>query len=151
MAHPKNQSCLKSHLTRKERLPKMHVKRGDIYYCDLPQTKGKSSIQSGKRPVIIIQNDIGNKYSPTTIVAPLTTVSKRSHLPTHVTINPCDVRGIETHFEQSTILCEQIITIDKRSLIQKVCWTDLRKNCKVNKALATSIMVCGHCQECRHS
>ena len=129
----------------------MHIRRGDIFYCNLPEAKGKSSIQSGKRPVIIVQNDQGNKFSPTTIVVPLTTVSKRTHLPTHVTINPCEVRGLKSRFEQSTILCEQIITVDKSSLTDKICWTDLKRNCKVNQALATSIVVCTHCQQCQHN
>ena len=128
----------------------MQVKKGDIFYCNLPSSKEQSSIQSGKRPVIIVQNNIGNKFSPTTIVVPLTTVSKKSNLPTHVTIKPCEVNGLKANFEESTILCEQIITIDKRSLAEKICWIDLKKHCKINQALATSITVCGHCQQCQH-
>ena len=86
----------------------MMIRRGDIYYADLRPVIG--SEQGGIRPVLIIQNDMGNKHSPTTIVAPITSVVKRNHMPTHVTI---DVDCLD---EISIVLLEQIRTIDKSRL-----------------------------------
>lgn len=83
------------------------VKRGELYYAQLPVNVG--SEQSGKRPVVIIQNDKGNEYSPTTIVALITSQNKK-YLPTHVTI-----RNIALPYN-STIMAEQVRTIDKSRL-----------------------------------
>lgn len=84
------------------------MERGDIYYADLGQ--GIGSEQEGRRPVVIIQNDIGNKYSPTVIVAPLTS-SPKKHIPTHVTVwLGDDVK------RSSTALLEQLRTLDKSRL-----------------------------------
>ncbi|MCM1143933.1 MAG: type II toxin-antitoxin system PemK/MazF family toxin [Blautia sp.] len=87
------------------------LKRGDIYYADLDRMEeARGSEQTGKRPVLVIQNDIGNFYAPTTIVAILTTKKKRN-LPTHVTL-----RGFKGLERVSTVCLEQIKTIDKSRL-----------------------------------
>lgn len=87
-------------------------KRNEIYMAELPVTS--ASVQYGKRPVFVIQNNIGNSYSPTTIVVPMTSQNKRP-LPTHVTVKAC---GKLTR--KSTLLCEQIMTIATDMLISKV-------------------------------
>jgi len=84
------------------------IKRGDIYYADLDPVIG--SEQGGTRPVLIVQNDIGNKHSPTVIIIPLTS-SNKARLPTHVRIKRTG--GL---FTDSTALCEQVRTIDKSRL-----------------------------------
>lgn len=83
------------------------IKRGDIFYADLAQ--GQGSEQGGIRPVIIVQNDIGNKFSPTTIVAPITSKLNKAKLPTHIEIKAKQF-GLE---KDSVMLMEQIRTIDK--------------------------------------
>ena len=87
------------------------VFKGDVYYADLNPVIG--SEQGGVRPVVILQNDIGNKYSPTTIVAPMTTKSK-TYVPMHVKLKESFLA------RRSTLLLEQIRTIDKRRLIKKM-------------------------------
>ena len=87
-----------------------NVRRGEIYYADLSPVVG--SEQDGTRPVLIIQNDIGNKFSPTTIVAAITSKSEKAKLPTHVIVH---AEGLEM---ESVVLLEQIRTIDKRRLIR---------------------------------
>lgn len=90
------------------------ITRGDIFYADLSGAIG--SEQNGKRPVIIIQNDIGNKYSPTTIVLPLTkTLHRKTRLPTHI-----DLKTLDCIKYNSTILIEQIRTIDKTRIDEKI-------------------------------
>lgn len=93
----------------------MGVKRGDIFYADLRPVVG--SEQGGVRPVLIVQNDIGNRHSPTTIVIMLTTKNKKSNIPTHVEIHSNVNNGLK---EDSVALCEQFRTIDKRRLKDKV-------------------------------
>ena len=91
------------------RITKMKkVKRGQIYYADLSPVVG--SEQNGFRPVLILQNDTGNKYGPTTIVAPITSTKPDSRMPTHVRVN------VEGLVSGSIVLLEQIRTIDKRRL-----------------------------------
>ena len=85
--------------------------KGDVYYADLNPVIG--SEQGGVRPVVILQNDIGNKYSPTTIVAPMTTKSK-TYVPMHIRLKESFLA------KRSTLLLEQIRTIDKRRLIKKI-------------------------------
>lgn len=92
----------------------MIIKRGDIIYADLSPVIG--SEQGGIRPVLVIQNDIGNKYSPTIIVAAITSQINKAKLPTHVEIN-AEEYGIT---KDSVILLEQIRTIDKKRLKEKV-------------------------------
>lgn len=86
------------------------IKRGDVVWVDLPPCPG-SHVQTGERPAIIVQNDIGNLHSPTTIVVPVTSVIKRLDMSTHV--------RFETDFlpRQSVALCEQFITVDKGRIL----------------------------------
>ncbi len=92
----------------------MIVKRGEVYFADLNPVVG--SEQGGQRPVIIVQNNVGNKYSPTVIVAAITAKISKAKLPTHVEVRKDEV-GL---LKDSVILLEQIRTIDKRRLIQKL-------------------------------
>lgn len=94
---------------------KVSVKRGDIFYADLRPVVG--SEQGGIRPVLIVQNDMGNKYSPTTIVVVLSTKDKKANLPTHVPLHKNQCNGLP---HDSIILCEQMRTIDKRRIKDKV-------------------------------
>ena len=93
----------------------MQVKRGDIYYADLSPVVG--SEQGGIRPVLIIQNDVGNRHSPTVICAAITSKMNKAKLPTHVAI---DARRYQI-VKNSVVLLEQIRTIDKRRLKDRVC------------------------------
>ena len=93
----------------------MVIKRGDIFYADLRPVVG--SEQGGVRPVIILQNDAGNRYSPTVICAAITSKMNKAKLPTHV---PVDCRKCQLE-KDSVILLEQIRTIDKSRLREKVC------------------------------
>ncbi len=92
----------------------IEVKRGDIFYADLSPVIG--SEQGGVRPVLIIQNDIGNKYSPTVIVAAITSQINKAKLPTHMEISANDY-GLS---RDSVVLLEQIRTIDKKRLREKI-------------------------------
>jgi len=108
------------------------VKRGDIYYADLSPVVG--SEQGGIRPVLIVQNDVGNKYSPTVIVAAITSQINKAKLPTHVEISASEY-GLS---KDSVILLEQIRTIDKRRLREKIGSSDDEMMKKVNEALKIS-------------
>lgn len=109
------------------------MKRGDIYYADLRPVIG--SEQGGIRPVLIIQNDIGNKYSPTVICAAITSKMNKAKLPTHIELN-ADRYDI---VKDSVILLEQLRTIDKKRLKDKVCHLDSRIMEKVNQGLLISL------------
>ncbi|MBM7614260.1 mRNA interferase MazF [Alkaliphilus hydrothermalis] len=111
----------------------MNVKRGDIYYADLSPVIG--SEQGGVRPVLIIQNDIGNRYSPTVIIAAITSQINKAKLPTHIEIAATDY-GLP---KDSVILLEQIRTIDKRRLEEKIGHIDDEMMEKVNDALMISL------------
>ncbi|MDI3534786.1 MAG: mRNA interferase MazF [Thermosediminibacterales bacterium] len=111
----------------------MLVKRGEVYYADLSPVVG--SEQGGIRPVLIIQNDVGNKYSPTVIVAAITSQIDKAKLPTHVEISANDY-GLE---KDSVILMEQIRTIDKKRLREKVDHLDSDIMGKVNEAIKISL------------
>lgn len=111
----------------------MTVKRGDIFYADLSPVVG--SEQGGTRPVLIIQNDIGNQYSPTTIVAAITSQVSKAKLPTHIELD-CETCGLE---KDSVLLTEQIRTIDKRRLKEKVSALDGETMARVNQALEISL------------
>ncbi|MGB9886140.1 MAG: type II toxin-antitoxin system PemK/MazF family toxin [Moorellales bacterium] len=111
----------------------MLVRRGDIFYAQLNPVVG--SEQGGTRPVLIIQNDIGNQYSPTTIVAAITSQINKAKLPTHVEIS-ANRSGLE---KDSVILLEQIRTIDKSRLKQKVSFLDEETMLKVNHAIEVSL------------
>ena len=106
------------------------IKRGEIYYADLSPIVG--SEQGGLRPVLVLQNDMGTRYSPTTIVAAITSRETKSDLPTHVKI---DADGLKT---ASTVLLEQIRTIDKSRLGQYVGRTDKDTMGKIDYALIAS-------------
>lgn len=108
------------------------ILRGDIYIANLGMAIG--SEQGGIRPVIIIQNNIGNHFSPTTIVAPVTTKLNKSSLPTHVTISKDD--GLDT---LSIAMLEQIRIIDKKRLIEKKGCISHAEMQYLNKALLVSI------------
>lgn len=111
----------------------MSVKRGDVYYADLNPVVG--SEQGGVRPVLVIQNDIGNKYSPTVIVAAITSKIDKAKLPTHV-----EIQSDESNLEKdSVILLEQIRTIDKRRLQRQVAHLDADIIERVNEALEISL------------
>lgn len=110
----------------------MIIKRGDIYYADLRPVVG--SEQGGVRPVLIIQNDAGNRHSPTVICAAITSKMNKAKLPTHVELS-CTSCSIT---RDSVILLEQIRTIDKRRLREKVCHLDEDILKEVNRALKVS-------------
>lgn len=110
----------------------MEVRRGDVWQADLGQAVG--SEQGGVRPVIVIQNDVGNKFSPTVIAIPLTSKRKNS-LPTHGTILP-GASGLD---EESTFLAEQILTIDKRRMMYRRGRLTPREMGRVDVALSISI------------
>ena len=105
----------------------MIVKRGDIYYADLSPVVG--SEQGGIRPVLVIQNDIGNKYSPTVIAAAITSQINKAKMPTHIELAAKDY-GLN---KDSVILLEQIRTIDKRRLREKIGRIDDGLMASVNK------------------
>lgn len=111
----------------------MLVHRGEIYYCDLSPTKGCE--QGGMRPVLIIQNEMGNKHAPTTIVAPLTSRMGKKHLPTHIAV-PHEYSNMPA---DSIVLCEQVRTIDKSRLQGKVGYIDEDGMKKVSFALMVSL------------
>ena len=108
------------------------VKRGDIYYADLSPVIG--SEQGGIRPVLIIQNDVGNKYSPTVIAAAITSQINRAKMPTHIELSASKY-GL---YKDSVILLEQIRTIDKKRLREKVAHLDKKLMKTVDDALSVS-------------
>ena len=110
----------------------MTVKRGDIYYADLSPVIG--SEQGGLRPVLIIQNDVGNRYSPTVIAAAITSRMSKTKLPTHIDIY-ADRVGLA---KDSVILLEQVRTIDKRRLKEKMGHLDEDMMDRVNTAIVIS-------------
>ena len=109
------------------------VKRGDIYYADLRPVVG--SEQGGIRPVLIIQNDVGNRHSPTVICAAITSKMNKAKLPTHVELDS----RIYDLVKDSVILLEQLRTIDKKRLKDKVCHLDDSILKKVDTALLVSL------------
>ncbi len=110
----------------------MPVRRGEIYYADLSPVVG--SEQGGIRPVLIVQNDVGNKHSPTVIAAAITSQRGKSRLPTHIEVQ-ADQCGLA---KDSIVLLEQIRTIDKKRLKDKMGELDLNAMDKVNTALSIS-------------
>lgn len=109
------------------------MRRGDIYYADLRPVIG--SEQGGIRPVLIVQNDVGNKYSPTIICAAITSKLNKAKLPTHIPLSSQECEIIK----DSVILLEQLRTIDKKRLRDKVCHLDSDIMEKVNTALLISL------------
>ena len=109
------------------------MRRGDVYYADLRPVIG--SEQGGIRPVLIIQNDVGNRHSPTVICAAITSKMNKAKLPTHIELNAatCNMD------KDSVILLEQLRTIDKKRLKDRVCHLDGDIMKKVNRALIISL------------
>ncbi len=110
----------------------MNVKRGDIYYADLSPVVG--SEQGGIRPVLIVQNDVGNRFSPTVIAAAITSQRDKAKLPTHIELN-AESCGLA---KDSIVLLEQVRTIDKRRLKERMGRLDEVSMSKVNQALTIS-------------
>ena len=111
----------------------MVIKRGDVYYADLRPVIG--SEQGGIRPVLIIQNDTGNRHSPTIICAAITSKMNKAKLPTHVELDSNRYEMVK----DSVVLLEQLRTIDNRRLKDKVCHLDNEILDKVDKALRISL------------
>lgn len=111
----------------------MIVRRGDIFYADLSPVVG--SEQGGIRPVLIIQNDIGNKFSPTVICAAITSQINKAKLPTHIALS-CACYALA---KDSVVLLEQVRTIDKKRLREKLCHLDDVIMDSVNNALLISL------------
>jgi mRNA interferase MazF len=111
----------------------MDVKRGELYYADLSPVVG--SEQGGVRPVLIVQNDVGNKYSPTIIAAAITSKINKAKLPTHIEL-PSNTYGLQ---RDSVILLEQIRTLDKRRLKERIGELNDNTMSKVDKAILISL------------
>ncbi len=111
-----------------------NIKRGELYYADLSPVVG--SEQGGVRPVLIIQNDIGNKYSPTVIVAAITSQINKAKIPTHIELSAKVFTGLQ---KDSVVLLEQLRTLDKRRLKEKIGELDDVKMKNINSALLVSL------------
>ena len=109
----------------------MLIKRGEIYYADLSPVVG--SEQGGVRPVLIVQNDVGNKFSPTVIAAAITSQKDKTALPTHI-----EVDAVNCGLAKDSVLLEQVRTIDKRRLKEKMGSLDNVDMGKVDHALTVS-------------
>ena len=111
----------------------MVIKRGDVYYADLRPVVG--SEQGGVRPVLIIQNDIGNRHSPTVICAAITSRMNKAKLPTHIALSS----AVYALPKDSVVLLEQIRTIDKQRLREKLCCLDDAMMRRVDRSLLISL------------
>lgn len=109
------------------------VKRGELYYADLSPVIG--SEQGGVRPVLIVQNNVGNKYSPTIIAAAITSQLDKAKLPTHIAL-PAGTYGLP---KDSVVLLEQIRTLDKKRLKEKIGELPINMMSRVNEALLVSL------------
>ncbi len=109
------------------------IKRGDIFYANLSPVVG--SEQGGVRPVLVVQNNVGNKYSPTVIVAAITSKINKAKLPTHIELN-AHTYGLE---RDSVVLLEQIRTLDKARLLEKIGNTDSKTLQEIDNALSISL------------
>lgn len=109
------------------------IKRGEIYFADLSPVVG--SEQGGVRPVLVVQNDVGNKYSPTIIAAAITSQLEKAKLPTHIQL-PAEKYGLP---KDSVVLLEQIRTLDKKRLKEKIGELPVVEMTKVNEALLISL------------
>ena len=116
----------------------LSIKKGDLYFADLSPVTG--SEQGGVRPVLVVQNDVGNKYSPTIIVAAITSKKNKADLPTHVAID-ADGNGLS---KNSIILMEQLRTIVKRRLKERIGTIDKTRLPEVNEALSVSLGIDQH-------
>lgn len=115
----------------------MTVKRGDIFYADLSPVVG--SEQGGIRPVLIVQNDVGNKFSPTVIAAAITSQKYKTDLPTHIKVD-ADGSGLA---RDSIVLLEQVRTLDKRRLKERMGNLEPRDMQRVDRALSVSLGIAG--------
>ena len=113
----------------------MIIRRGDVFYADLRPVVG--SEQGGIRPVLIIQNDMGNRHSPTVICAAITSRMNKAKLPTHIAIDACQYHMVK----DSVILLEQLRTIDKYRLKDKICHLDYKILKKIDEALKISLQL----------
>ncbi len=111
----------------------MQIKRGDIFYADLSPVIG--SEQGGIRPVMIIQNDVGNRHSPTVICAAITSKMNKAKLPTHVEIDASKYHLVKN----SVVLLEQVRTIDKQRLKDFICHVDNKLMSQIENALRVSL------------
>ncbi|MFR2702849.1 MAG: type II toxin-antitoxin system PemK/MazF family toxin [Longicatena caecimuris] len=112
------------------------IRRGDVYYADLSPVVG--SEQGGVRPVVVVQNDKGNRYSKTIIVAPISKKMSKPPIPTHVIFSDDSLSYV------SMILCEQLRTIDKKRLGQWICTLDEKTLEKINRAIRVSLSIGMH-------
>ncbi len=113
----------------------MEVNRGDIFYADLSPVVG--SEQGGVRPVLVVQNDVGNKYSPTIIIAAITSQLNKAKLPTHIELNK-DKYNLP---KDSVVLLEQLRTLDKRRLKEQISKVDNLTMHKVDVAIMISLVI----------
>ena len=120
-------------VTLKNGVYEMLIRRGDIYYADLRPVVG--SEQGGVRPVLIIQNDVGNRHSPTVICAAITSRMNKAKLPTHIELNAARYHMVK----DSVTLLEQLRTIDKTRLKDRICHLDSDIMKKVGRALQISL------------
>ena len=111
----------------------MEISRGDVYYADLSPVVGCE--QGGLRPVLVVQNDIGNKFSPTVIIAAITSQLDKAKLPTHIELNKVKFNLNK----DSVVLLEQIRTLDKRRLKDKICTLDNMTMQKIDIAIMISL------------
>ena len=111
----------------------MNIKRGDIFYADLSPVVG--SEQGGVRPVLIVQNNMGNKYSPTVIAAAITSQQSKANIPTHITIES-DSSGLS---KNSVVLLEQVRTIDKKRLREKMGTIGSDTMSRIDEAISISM------------
>ena len=111
----------------------MLIQRGDVYYADLSPVVG--SEQGGVRPVVVVQNDKGNKYSKTIIIAPISKKMSKPPIPTHVIFSDSSLSYV------SMILCEQLRTIDKKRLGQWICTLDDKTIDKIDQAIRVSLNI----------
>ena len=111
----------------------MEVNRGDVFYADLSPVVGCE--QGGLRPVLVVQNDIGNKYSPTVIIAAITSQLEKAKLPTHIELNKLQFNLSK----DSVVLLEQIRTLDKKRLKDKICTLDQMTMQKIDIAIMISL------------
>lgn len=122
----------------KQETPQQMVQRFEIWFAELGDHFG-SSVQSGSRPVLVISNDVANRFSSTLTVIPLTTVQKKLNLPTHIRIAEADCQMINDHayLRNSVALAEQVTTIGKNALLNKLgCLTSKAKRREVEQAIA---------------
>ncbi len=115
----------------------MDINRGDIYYADLSPVVG--SEQGGVRPVLVVQNDVGNKFSPTVIIAAITSQLSKAKLPTHIELNHMAFNLPK----DSVVLLEQIRTLDKRRLKEKVSTIDNATMHRIDVAIMISLGITG--------